>query len=238
MVTNATKTSRWTNPSRPRVRTSVTIPLLFLLGAARCGSGTPSPADQTITRIHRAFAGVARFRDSVGYLPDRLTDVCKMDAWWCEGDSTRWARDGWGRALSYVVSNTGYQIRSAGEDAMPNTPDDIAFSSAQERRLMQALGGCYQFSHTPPGLSNGKFVLDTSRRGAAEYALLPLMGYREAAWYPVPSAGVWLEWRTTPSGVLVQFSPSGDSLLGTVTEGSDFGSARRVLVAAHRINCA
>ena len=216
---------------------SLVFPVVLFLGVGRCGPSHFSPEEQTTNNVHRVFAGVARYRDSVGVLPHQLADVCRMSMGWCQQDSARWARDGWGQPLEYTATDTGYELRSLGADATPNTGDEISFSFEQEQRLVRALTGCYRLVRVPPGVSAEQLVLDTTRDAPAEYRLLPRMGYRRAVWYPVPPDGVWLEWSTPPSGILVELRESGDSLVGTGTAGSDFLAGRQGEAVAHRGAC-
>lgn len=206
--------------------------------AGPCGPSAATPADRSMSAIHDAFVGVAQFRDSVGYLPNRLVDVCRISMTWCYGDSARWVRDGWGHRLSYSVTDTTYEIRSLGKDGLPNTGDDISLSSTQEHRWVQEFAGCYEFSRRPPGASEGPFVLDTVPTSAAQYRLLPLDGHRRAVWYPMPGHQVWLAWLTTPSGIVAKLEEaSGDSLVGTGFEGSDFAPGRQRRIVAYRTAC-
>lgn len=224
----------WSVPSRP-------VAVLFVvvvMAAGPCNSGTRSAAERTEVTIHEVFKGVARFRDSLGSLPPTIEDVCRANAWWCQLDSLRWPVDGWSRRVSYRADGEQYEVRSSGADGILNTPDDVVLSSSQERGLVQQLAGCYDFLPVLLQLNVSGVILDTAHSSAAQYRLRPVGTWREAHWYPVPNQQVWLEWSTPPSGLLVQVTVHGDSVEGTIEEGSDFGAGRRRRVIGHRVACA
>lgn len=208
----------------------------LLLAQERCALAS-GPEMKSMIAVHRSFAAVARFRDSLGYLPAQALDICRTNPWWCQRDSTGFLEDGWGRAVSFSRSGTGYEIRSLGPDGAPHTADDIFLASEQERGLIRHLRGCYQLVRPPPGFESARFVLDTVAAGPAEYELRPTQGHRRAVWYPMPGRSVWLEWSTTPSGILVILQARNDSLVGTSVELSDFAPQRRHRVVASRISC-
>ncbi len=203
--------------------------VLALALFARCGAGSRTPLQQSMWQLHNAYAGIARYRDSLGALPDSAPQVCEAQVDWCSLRSDDWLRDGWGRSMLYKVSGSTFSVRSPGPDGRMMTPDDLVLDSGVEQQMVRALAGCYELSRPVWGRFEGRRVhLDTQTVETGAYRVYPDVRNFRAQWYPLPPLDAYVAWSSAEAAFTMYLSQRGDSLVG---------SAAGRPVVARRVPC-
>ena len=210
--------------------------------------GEDEPQVAARTDVYRLRDAVERYRDSTGYLPDSLQDLCLSGV----GDATcpywpvgRRLLDSWGHTFHYdKTGSDDYVVIVKGPDGALDTPDDVRFQLSVERRWVHAAAGCYQLDGLHWEAFPGRLLtFDTVRVSPGRFKAHPaVLSYHGPSWHPLDSVAMTVDWLEIHHGVMFHLVRDSDSLIGAVRRGRAFGTysdprmdSRRFV--AHKVAC-
>lgn len=219
----------------------ILVPLygaLVAIGPWHCSPRERTRDQQTLFQIHAAFAAVGGYREEVGSLPPKLSDVCSHSSRFCTGDSgRRQFHDGWDRLVVYTRIEPEYEVRSLGADGALGTTDDLVLTSTTEPTFVSEVQGCYKLSGEWWDAFPGTVLtLDSTPVGPREYGVSPHIDHFNARWFPLPGQNIYVEW-TYVGYASLWLRHVGDSLVGEAEYGGEGSSARVRPISARRITC-
>jgi hypothetical protein len=227
------------------------IPALGLHDACAPHSSPPSPellTDGVVTIMRTVVDSFTRLE---GRRPVSFDEACSRltpsygphprpphCGYWLHGGDTI-PLDGWRDPLLYHANGNLVSIRSAGADGRFGTPDDMGFSTEEERERVAAAAGCYRVDFRDWKEFPGDVMrLDTTYHAGGTYRAAPVIApYFAPLWQPSPYPSgrdsVYVVWQAIHHGVHFHFRVYPDSMTGFVFG----GPYRRPRVVVRRIPC-